>query len=85
MDETAFRCIQLVAQSKGLPPDRIALDSTLEDLGIDSLDKVNLSFALEEAFEIAIPDDSLYQLRTVGDIVRGVERLRIARHEPAGS
>ena len=38
-------------------------------------DKINLSFQVEERFSITIPDDALDSLRTVGDIVAGVERL----------
>lgn len=83
MDETASRCIELIAQSKGLPPSSLTMDTTFDELGIDSLDKVNLSFAIEEAFEIEIPDDSLNQLRSVGDVVRGVEQLQARRSKPA--
>jgi acyl carrier protein len=54
------------------------MDSTFDELQIDSLDKINLTFAVEEMFSIAIPDDSLNSLKTVGDVVRGVERLRAA-------
>jgi len=53
-----------------------------DELQVDSLDKINLTFAVEEMFAIAIPDDSLNSLKTVGDVVRGVERLRAAPPEP---
>jgi len=76
MDDIAARCIDLVAKSKNLPPESVTLDSTFEELNIDSLDKINLSFSVEEMFGIEIPDDSLNSLKTVGDVVRGVERLR---------
>jgi acyl carrier protein len=52
------------------------MDSTFEELQIDSLDKINLSFEVEEIFKIEIPDDSLNSLKTVADVVRGVEMLR---------
>ncbi|MDP9039236.1 MAG: acyl carrier protein [Acidobacteriota bacterium] len=82
MDDVETRCIALIAQSKNIPPAGIGMDSSFDELGIDSLDKINLSFAVEEEFGIQIPDDSLNQLRTVGDIVRGVERLCAARPTP---
>jgi acyl carrier protein len=75
MDDIATRCIELIAKSKNLPPSSLTLDSTFDELQVDSLDKINLSFEVEEMFSIAIPDDSLSSLRTVGDVVRGVERL----------
>jgi acyl carrier protein len=79
MDDVASRCIELVAKSKNLPVSSVTLDSTFDELSLDSLDKINLSFAVEEMFHIEIPDESLNSLKTVGDVVRGVERLRAAR------
>ena len=76
MDDIQTRCIELIAKSKNLPPSTVSMDSTFDELQIDSLDKINLSFEVEEMFAIQIPDDSLNSLKTVGDIVRGVERLR---------
>ena len=76
MDDIQSRCIELIAKSKNLPESSVGMDSTFDELQIDSLDKINLSFEVEEMFAIQIPDDSLNSLKTVGDIVRGVERLR---------
>jgi acyl carrier protein len=39
----------------------------IEDLGADSLDTVELIMALEEEFEVEIPDEDAEKLRTVGD------------------
>ena len=69
---------RLVAKSKNLPESDVRMDSTFEELQIDSLDKINLSFAVEEMFSIEIPDDALNSLKTVGDVVHGVETLRAA-------
>jgi acyl carrier protein len=68
--------IDLVAKSKSIPPDTITPATTFDELNIDSLDKINLSFEVEELFSIAIPDDSLNSLRTVGDVIAGVQRLK---------
>jgi acyl carrier protein len=76
MDDVESRCIELIAKSKNLPESNVTMDSTFDELQIDSLDKINLSFAVEEMFSIEIPDESLNSLKTVGDVVRGVERLR---------
>jgi acyl carrier protein len=78
MDDIEPRIIELVAKSKNLPASDVRMDSTFDALQIDSLDKINLSFAVEEMFGIEIPDDSLNSLKTVGDVVRGVESLRAA-------
>lgn len=76
MDEVAQRCIAIIAKSKNLPEDSITLDKTFDELTIDSLDKINISFEVEEAFHIEIPDDALNTLKTVGDMVRGVHELQ---------
>jgi acyl carrier protein len=78
MDDIESRIIKLVAESKGLPASAVTMDSTFDSLAIDSLDKINLSFAVEEMFAIEIPDERLNSLRTVGDVVRGVETLQAA-------
>jgi acyl carrier protein len=78
MSDTAQRCIDIIAKSKGVPPDTITLASTFDELNIDSLDKINISFEVEEAFNIEIPDEALSTLRTVGDMVEGVTRLTTA-------
>jgi acyl carrier protein len=76
MDDVESRIIELVAKSKNLPVSAVHMDSTFDELQVDSLDKINLSFAVEEMFSIEIPDDNLNSLKTVGDVVRGVETLR---------
>ncbi len=68
--------IDLVAKAKALPRSSITPASNFDDLGIDSLDKINLTFEIEDLFHIAIPDDSLNSLRTVGDVIAGVARLQ---------
>ena len=47
--------------------------SLTEDLGADSLDAVELNMALEDAFDVKIPDAALEQMKTVGDIVSYIE------------
>lgn len=75
MDDIAQRCIEIIAKSKGIPADSITLDSTFDSLNIDSLDKINISFEVEEIFNIEIPDEALGTIKTVGDMVRGVAQL----------
>ncbi|MEG9435419.1 acyl carrier protein [Edaphobacter sp. HDX4] len=84
MNEIAQRCIAIIAKAKNIPADSITLDTTFEELNIDSLDKINISFEVEEAFDIAIPDNALGSLKSVGDVVRGVEQL-VAAKETSGS
>jgi acyl carrier protein len=80
-EEISTRVIQLIATSKSIPPESITPATTFEELNIDSLDKINLSFEVEELFSIAIPDESLNSLRTVGDVIAGVHRLQAERQQ----
>jgi acyl carrier protein len=79
--DVTTRVIQLIATSKSIPPESITPATTFEELNIDSLDKINLSFEVEELFSIAIPDESLNSLRTVGDVIAGVHRLQAERQQ----
>lgn len=47
--------------------------SLLDDLGADSLDLVELIMAMEEEFDIEIPDDDVEQIKTVGDAVNYIK------------
>jgi acyl carrier protein len=78
MNEIASRCIDIIAKSKSISPDIVTLASTFDELHVDSLDKINISFEVEEAFDVEIPDDALGSIKTVGDMVEGVARLRAA-------
>jgi acyl carrier protein len=71
-DYVLERCIQLVAKARRMPPESITAESSFEGLGVDSLDLINLSFEVEERFNVEIPDDALSSIRTVGDMARGV-------------
>ena len=83
MNEIASRCIDIIARSKSISPDTVTLASTFEELSIDSLDKINISFEVEEAFNIDIPDEALGTIRTVGDMVDGVTKLQSAKSSSA--
>jgi len=64
----------IVADQLGVKPAEVTKDaSILDDLGADSLDVVELVMALEETFDIEIPDDAIEEMRTIGDIQRFVE------------
>jgi acyl carrier protein len=78
MNEITSRCIDIIAKSKSISPDSITLASTFDELHVDSLDKINISFEVEEAFNIEIPDDALGSIKTVGDMVAGVAKLHAA-------
>ncbi len=75
MDEIADRCIAIISKAKTPPLANVTLDDSFDTLGLDSLDKINVSFEVEDVFHIQIPDESMNSLRTVRDMVNGVARL----------
>ena len=75
MQETFGRVRRLVAENQQIAAETITIDSTFEDLGIDSFDGVNLLFAIENEFDIQVSDEDAKKLRGIRDVVEGVERL----------
>jgi acyl carrier protein len=77
------RTKQILTNRLGIPAEDIALDAKLvEDLGMDSLDAVELAIAAERQFNIGLSDEQMSKLQTVADIIALVQRLA---DEQAGS
>ena len=63
------RLRQLVSSQLGVELDEVIEDARiLDDLGADSLDVVELVMAIEEAFDIVVPDEDVEGMQTVGDV-----------------
>ncbi|MEK0163529.1 acyl carrier protein [Phaeobacter sp. JH20_36] len=78
---TQDKVIAIIAEQAVLEPSDVTLDSTLEDLGIDSLGLVESIFAIEEEFDITIPfnanepDKSDFDISNVAAIIVGIDKL----------
>lgn len=60
----------IIVDQLGVEEDEVSIESSfIEDLGADSLDIVELIMALEEEFEIEVPDEDAEKLMTVGNAV----------------
>ncbi|MBL8910034.1 MAG: acyl carrier protein [Archangium sp.] len=60
----------IIADQLGVSEDEIKMESSfIEDLGADSLDIVELVMAMEEEFEIEIPDEEAENIKSVGDAI----------------
>ena len=78
-EELIERVCKAIATSKRIPVERVTIDSAFEELGIDSMDAVEILFALENEFDINIPDEEVKTVRNVRQMVEGVERLLAAK------
>lgn len=60
---------EIIVEQLGVDPDRVKAESSfIDDLGADSLDIVELVMAMEEEFDIEIPDSDAEKLKTVADV-----------------
>ncbi|MCZ0811047.1 MAG: acyl carrier protein [Pseudomonadota bacterium] len=81
MSSIKDRVIGIIAEQAVLDPSDVTMDSTLEDLGIDSLGLVESIFAIEEEFDISVPfnanepEASDFDISSVASIVAGIEKL----------
>ncbi|WP_292662850.1 acyl carrier protein [Nitratifractor sp.] len=65
---------EVVVEQLNVNPDEVKEDSKfVEDLGADSLDVVELVMALEEKFDIEIPDEEAEKIATVADAIKFIE------------
>jgi acyl carrier protein len=69
------RILRIIAETQRKDPAQVTIDSTFEELGIDSMDGVNIIFALENEFDINVPDEEVKNIRSVRDMVEGVRKL----------
>jgi len=67
--------LDVIAETQRIPREKVLFDSRFEELGMDSMDAVNILFALEEKFDITIPDEAAKQIRTIREMVDGVQRI----------
>ncbi len=74
-DDLTPRVLRIIAETQRKDPSQVTIDSSFEELGIDSMDGVNIVFALENEFNINVPDEEVKSIRSVRDMVEGVRRL----------
>jgi acyl carrier protein len=78
-EELIQRVLKVIATSKRIPLETVTIDSDFQQLGIDSMDAVEILFALENEFDISIPDDEVRSVRSVRDMCAGVDKLVAAK------
>jgi acyl carrier protein len=73
--ESVEKVKQIIAEQLGVDEGEVTLSASfVDDLGADSLDRVELVMALEEAFDLEIPDEEAEKIRTVQDAIDYIEK-----------
>ena len=75
------KVIEIITRVQKLEPGRVTAESTFEELGIDSLDGVNLLFAFEEEFSLNIPEHVAREMKGVRQVVEGLRGILDKRGE----
>lgn len=79
MADTLQTLKQIIAEKLHLDADTITADSTMEGLGLDSLDIFDVIFQAEDTFKIRVPDFQA-DLKTLQDVVDIIDRLIKEQH-----
>ena len=78
-DQVIARVANVIARMQHIPAESVTLDKTFEDLKMDSLDGINVLFEVESEFHLEIPDESVQSIRSVREMVDGIEVLLAAQ------
>lgn len=77
MEDILLKVRELVAKELKKPLDKVTPDSNIaDDLGADSIDRMELCFSIEENFAVMISDEQLENLHTPADIAALVKTLQ---------
>lgn len=74
-DQLERQVVDIIAGKKKIDPASVTAASTLEELGLDSLDAADVMFTVEDTFNVVVPDEAATTMRSVGDIVAGLRKL----------
>ena len=84
-DDFVQRVLKVIATSKRIPLETVTIDSEFQQLNIDSMDAVEILFALENEFDINIPDDQVRGIANVRGMCEGLEKLIAAKAAGTGT
>jgi acyl carrier protein len=74
MKDIQAQTVEIISRAAMVDPSRILPETSFAELGVDSLAQIECVFSLEEAFQIEIAEEELWQLRTVRDLFNAVSR-----------
>ena len=74
-EQLTQRVLSVIAATQRISPETVTIDKSFQELGIDSMDGINILFALENEFDITIPDEQAKQIRSIREMVEGIAKL----------
>ncbi len=80
-DSIQDRVLKIIANTRRLPLESVRPDSSFEELGVDSLDRLNILFDLESEFDIEIDDEEAKKVQNIPEMIAGVTHLVEAKSQ----
>lgn len=74
-DEIFNKVVELIAANNHIPPETITIDSSFEDLAMDSLDGLTLINDLENEYNITLPNEEAVKIKTVRQAVESLNKF----------
>ena len=74
-DSIQDRVLKIIANTRRIPLESVRPDSSFEELGIDSLDRLNILFDLESEFDIEIDDEEAKKVQNIPEMIAGITHL----------
>lgn len=80
MADQIFERVQaILVKHQQISPQDVTVNSTFDELGIDSLDRINLLFAVEEEFGISIATEDVKNVHSVREICQSIENIPVIK------
>jgi acyl carrier protein len=74
-DELFNKVVEFIAENNHIPPETITIDSSFEDLDMDSLDGLTLINDLENEYNITLPNEEAIKIKTVRQAVESLSKF----------
>jgi acyl carrier protein len=79
LQDTSDKVVAIIVEKLDIDPSLVHMTSTLQDLGADSLDLVEIIMKIEEEFGIEINDEVVEKLQNMQDLINYVHELRVGK------
>jgi acyl carrier protein len=78
-DDLIARALGVIAKTQHLPVESLNIDQTFDELKFDSLDGINIVFAIEKEFDLSIPDEQALTIKSMRQMVEEIDKALAAK------